>query len=260
VRIMRDGNGDGKNDFWITTISPIWNNHPDIYWSPHLGVVTLIKVTDVNDDMYDDYVYDKNGDGTYDCFLDGKSDFANIIQLGTLQGKVTSLLSGQLVAGAIVQVMLGDSVEYSTITDINGDYYIKFEILYNRGYVLYVKKDGYAPQRSDNLAFYHGQNVVENVALKPAAVALSDGIIVTPNPWRGSGMVNIYYNVSTERKNAAIRVYDLSGKLVDKIFDSKIVYPGAYTELWSPTLSNGLYYIVFFCDKEAYKCKFVIVR
>jgi gliding motility-associated-like protein len=75
--ISIDGNGNGKIDHFIYTPSEditrtqnTGGTLPTVYWAPSNDIISLLRYEDVNGDGEKDWVYDSDGDGQYDRYLD----------------------------------------------------------------------------------------------------------------------------------------------------------------------------------------------
>jgi len=64
-----------------------------------------------------------------------------------------------------------------------------------------------------------------------------------PNPFNPSATINL--NINQIINNAEIQVYDVNGKLVDKLYSGNLT-PGNYSFIWNPdNISSGEYFIRF---------------
>ncbi|MCP4481558.1 MAG: T9SS type A sorting domain-containing protein [bacterium] len=225
-------------------------------WFLDVAAVAVTKIVDVDGDGEDDYLYQNHAAAgasglRYFDVLEGVDR-----SIGTLAGIVLDQY-GNPISGVSVSIAVATST-LKFITDSQGEFASAMPITKGEQTRIITTKLGYSSSDEHRMLYNSEENNVIVLIRDYALNVLKDDIHTYPNPFSKSQGTNIVYNVRND-SSVEILVYDVKGKMVEKLVDENKV-KGGYSRTWQGRgLSKGIYYL-FYKTADSKLMKKVVIK
>ncbi len=185
--------------------------------------------------------------------------------------KLVGTPSNKAAIGALVRVMTPDGVQVRQISGGSG-YCSQNSLVARFGVGRYATIDSLQVHWPSGVVF-DTSGVAANQVIEIGEeslsgvrnVACAELVLypVEPNPFKTSAILRF---AISSRSNVGLAVYDVSGKLVDVLIDSRTLAPGEYSFVWDGKNSNGkrvaggIYFVRLKTDKKVVTRRVVYLR